>query len=65
MKATNYGVVDFKTITYKRLSIHARGIYCYLACYANKKPYSFPVKRKDTQRAWTEQERLLQALPSA
>ena len=46
MKAINYGVVDFKTITDKRLSIHARGIYCYLACYANKNHTAFPSRER-------------------
>ena len=46
MKAINYGVVDFKTITDKRLSIHARGIYCYLACYANKSHTAFPSRER-------------------
>ena len=46
MKATTYGVVDFKTITDKRLSIQARGIYCYLACYANKSHTAFPSRER-------------------
>ena len=46
MKALNYGVVDFKTITDKKLSIQARGIYCYLACYANKSHTAFPSRER-------------------
>lgn len=46
MKATTYGVVDFKTITDKRLTIQARGIYCYLACYANKSHTAFPSRER-------------------
>ena len=46
MNAAPYGVVDFKTITNTKLSIQARGIYCYLACYANKMHKAFPSRER-------------------
>ena len=46
MNAAPYGVVDFKTITNTSLSIQARGIYCYLACYANKMHKAFPSRER-------------------
>ena len=46
MKAASYGIVDFKTITNKSLSIQARAIYCYLSCYANKNHTAFPCRER-------------------
>ena len=46
MKAAYYGIVDFKTITNKSLSIQARAIYCYLSCYANKNHTAFPCRER-------------------
>ena len=46
MKAASYGIVDFKTMTNTSLSIQARAIYCYLACYANKNNTAFPSRER-------------------
>ena len=46
MKAASYGIVVFKTITNKSLSIQARAIYCYLSCYANKNHTAFPCRER-------------------